>query len=47
MGALRRIPASSIMRQGQFWLLRVSQHAKNSACKMAVFWLLEEFFMAG
>jgi len=33
--------------RGNLWLLWGSQHAKKSAFKMAVFWLLEEDFVAG
>jgi hypothetical protein len=47
MGAFRRIPARDKLRQGQFWSPRSPQHAKKSAFKMAVFWLWDEYFVAG
>jgi hypothetical protein len=47
MGAFRRIPARDKLREGQFWLPRWPQHAKKSGFKMAVFWLLDEYFVAG
>jgi hypothetical protein len=47
MVAFRRIPARDKLREGQFWLPSGLQHAKKSASEMAVFWLFEEYFMAG
>jgi hypothetical protein len=47
MDAFRRIPAPDKLREGQFWLFQSLQHAKNSSFKMAVFWLWDEYFVAG
>jgi hypothetical protein len=46
MGAFRRIPARDKLRQGQFWSPFAHNTPKNTF-KMAVFWLLEEYFVAG